>query len=415
MSENLNAGDGRPQPGFFEFVCLISTLMALNSLAIDAMLPALPAIGAALKVGSPNARQWVITAYVLGFGVSQLIYGPVSDRFGRKPTIIFGLGLYVFFGVLATLAPTFETMILARLGQGAGAAATVLGGAVVRDRFKGEAMARVMSLNYLVFLACPVIAPPLGQAILLIAPWRSIFAALVAAGLAALAWTMIRLPETLEPEDRKPIEVRRVALAYREAFTQRASIGYSLAMTAMFGALFAYINSSQQIFADTFKAPGLFTPVFALLAAGIGAASLLNARLVERLGTRLISHWAVIGFTIIAAIHAGVALSGHETLERFVILQGLAMFGFGLIAGNFGAMSMEAMGPIAGTAAAAQGFITNTLGSLAGFAIGQMFDGTVAPLEIGSAVMGGLALAATLFTENGRLFRAGEAVAAPAG
>jgi DHA1 family bicyclomycin/chloramphenicol resistance-like MFS transporter len=414
MTQNLRARNQQPEPGFAEFVCLISTLMALNSLAIDAMLPALPLIGSALGVASPNARQWVITAYLLGFGVAQLVYGPLSDRYGRKPTLIFGLGLYVLFGVLVTLAPTFETMILARLGQGVGASATVLVGAIVRDRYKGEAMARVMSLNYLVFLACPVIAPPLGQAMLLVAPWRSIFGALVVAGLAALAWTEFRMPETLDAKDRKPIELRRVALAYREAFAQRASIGYSLAMTAMFGALFAYINSSQQIFFDTFKAPWLFTPIFALVAAGIGAASLINAHLVERVGARWISHGAVIAFTLTAAIHAGVALSGYETLQGFVIFQGVTMFFFGLVVGNFGALAMEAMGHIAGTAAAAQGFITNTLGSLVGFAIGQMFDGTVAPLEMGTTGLGVLALAAALFAEHGRLFRAGDAVAAPA-
>ena len=279
MSHRPSANTIYPGPGFVEFVCLISMMMALNSLAIDAMLPALPKIGAALGVVSPNSRQWVVTAYMLGFGAAQIAYGPISDRFGRRPAIIVGLCFYVLFGLVATFAPTFETLILARVGQGVGAAATrVLGVSLVRDRYKGAAMARVMSLNFLVFLGVPMLAPSLGQAILLVGPWRWIFGALVVAGVAVLIWVAIRLPETLRPDHRMPIEVRRIALAFRQACTHRAAIGYTLAMTAMMGALLAYVNSSQQIFFDALKAPRLFTTVFALLAGGIAAASLLNAR-----------------------------------------------------------------------------------------------------------------------------------------
>jgi DHA1 family bicyclomycin/chloramphenicol resistance-like MFS transporter len=415
MSDRSSAGAGNAGPGFVEFVCLISMMMALNSLAIDTMLPALPKIGAALGVVSANSRQWVITAYLLGMGLAQIIYGPFSDRFGRKPVLMVGLVLYVLFGLLATLAPTFETMILARLGQGIGAAATrVLGVSLIRDRYKGAAMARVMSLNFLVFLGVPILAPSLGQAILLVAPWRTIFGMLVVAGVAVLTWTLIRLPETLRPERRMPIEVRRIALAFREACSHRAAIGYTLAMTAMIGALLAYINSAQQIFFDVFKAPALFTTVFALLAGGIAAASVLNARFVHRFGARAISHGAVIGFTVVASVHAMVALAGHETIWTFAPLQFLAMFCFGLMVGNFGALSMESMGHIAGTAASAQGFVSTTAGSLIGLAIGQMFDGTVVPFAVGATVLGMLAVAAVLFAEEGRLFGTGDAIAVPA-
>ncbi len=403
-----------PGPGFIEFVCLTSMMMALNSLAIDSMLPALPTIGASLGV-SANSRQWIITAYLLGFGVAQIAYGPISDRFGRKPALIVGLCFYILFGLLATLAPSFETLILARIGQGVGAAATrVLSVSLVRDRYKGAAMARVMSLSFLVFLGVPILAPTFGQAILLIGPWRWIFGSLVVAGAAVLIWSIVRLPETLKPEHRMPIEVRRIALAFREAFTHRTSIGYTLAMTAMIGAVFAYVNSAQQIFFDIFKAPGLFTTVFGLCAAGIAVASLLNARLVERLGSRAISHGAIIGFILVAAVHSYVALTGHETIVSFAILQAMTMFCFGLVAGNFGALSMESMGHIAGTAASAQGFVSTTFGALAGFAIGQMFNGTVLPFTLGITLMGLLSLAAILFAEEGHMFGSGEAVAMPA-
>ena len=391
-------------------------MMALNALAIDSMLPALPAIGADLGVTNENSRQWVVTAYLLGFGGAQLIYGPVADRFGRKSVLLFGVGVYVMFSLLATLAPTFETLILARIGQGLGSAGTrVLAVSIVRDRYEGRTMARVMSFSFLVFLGVPILAPSLGQLIMLVGPWRWIFAGLGLIGVALIVWASLRLPETLKPEDRLPIQVKRLTSAYRTALTDRTAMGYTLAMTAITGALFGFINSSQQIFADVFDAEAVFPAVFALIAGGIAVASLVNARLVVRLGSRKISHTALIGFTTVSAVHAAVALSGHETLITFAVLQTLTMFCFGLIAGNFGAMAMETMGHIAGTAASIQGFISTVFGSLLGFAVGQQFNGTTVPMSLGFTVFGLTALALVLFAERGRLFRAHHQPPAPQG
>ncbi len=391
-------------------------MMALNALAIDSMLPALPAIGADLGVANENSRQWVVTAYLLGFGAAQLIYGPVADRFGRKSVLLFGVGVYVMFSLLATLAPTFETLILARIGQGLGSACTrVLAVSIVRDRYEGRTMARVMSFSFLVFLGVPILAPSLGQLIMLVGPWRWIFAGLGLIGVGLIVWASLRLPETLKPEDRLPIQVKRLTSAYRTALTDRTAMGYTLAMTAITGALFGFINSSQQIFADVFDAEAAFPAVFALIAGGIAVASLVNARLVVRLGSRKISHTALIGFTTVSAVHAAVALSGHETLITFAVLQTLTMFCFGLIAGNFGAMAMETMGHIAGTAASIQGFISTVFGSLLGFAVGQQFNGTTVPMSLGFTVFGLTALALVLFAERGRLFRAHHQPPAPQG
>ncbi len=391
-------------------------MMALNALAIDSMLPALPAIGADLGVTNENSRQWVVTAYLLGFGGAQLIYGPVADRFGRKPILLAGVGLYVVFSLLATLAPTFETLILARIGQGLGSACTrVLAVSIVRDRYEGRTMARVMSFSFLVFLGVPILAPSLGQLIMLVGPWRWIFAGLGLIGVALIVWASLRLPETLKPEDRLPIQVKRLTSAYKTALTDRTAMGYTLAMTAITGALFGFINSSQQIFADVFDAEAAFPAVFALIAGGIAVASLVNARLVVRLGSRKISHTALIGFTTVSAVHAAVALSGHETIWTFAVLQTLTMFCFGLIAGNFGAMAMETMGHIAGTAASIQGFISTVFGSLLGFAVGQQFNGTTVPMSLGFTVFGLTALALVLFAERGRLFRAHHQPPAPQG
>ena len=394
-------------PGFPEFVALIAMMMALNALAIDSMLPALPAIGEALGVASENSRQWVITAYLLGFGVTQIIYGPLADRYGRKPVLMVGLSLYVVFSVLAAFSPTFELLIAARVGTGVGAAALrVLAVSIVRDRYAGRTMARVMSLSFLVFLGVPILAPTLGQAILLVAPWPWVFGVLAVGGAAFAAWAAIRLPETLHPENRMPIRVGRVTSAFREALTNRQSIGYTLAITAISGALFGFINSSQQIFFDVFHEPQLFTLVFGAVAGGIAVASLLNARLVERLGSRLISHTALLGFITMSGIHAVVALTGHETIWTFAVLQALTMFCFGFIAGNFGSMAMEPMGHIAGTASSAQGFISTTGGATLGFLIGQQFNGSAVPMTLGFVALGLTALVFVLIAERGRLFKA---------
>ncbi|WP_436356791.1 multidrug effflux MFS transporter [Brevundimonas sp. CEF1] len=404
-------------PGFAEFVCLIAVMMAMNALAIDAMLPALPHIGEDLGVVNENTRQWVITAYLLGFGGAQLFYGPLADRFGRRPILFIGIGLYVGFSILAAFAHSFEWLILSRIGMGMGSAATrVLAVSIVRDRYSGRTMARVMSLSFLVFLGVPILAPTVGQLIMLVAPWRWIFGFFALFGGSFLLWAALRLPETLHPEDRMPIKFKRIAGAFGQALTSRIGMGYTLAMTAISGALFAFINSSQQIFFDVFKSPGLFTTVFAMVAGGIALASVLNSRMVEKLGSRLIAHTALLGFIGFSVLHAIVAYTGHDSLWVFAAFQACKMFCFGFIAGNFGSMAMEPMGHIAGTAASAQGFISTIGGALLGFWIGQHFDGTTVPMTVGFAALGVLALLLVLAAEKGRLFKAHHLppVAAPA-
>lgn len=414
MSVSPASSAPKKELGFVEFVCIVALMMALNALAIDAMLPALPHIAEDLGLVNDNDRQWVVTAYLLGFGGAQLIYGPLADRFGRKPVLLVGVGIYVVFSLLATMAPTFDMLILARIGQGLGSACTrVLAVSIVRDRYEGRTMARVMSFSFLVFLGVPILAPSIGQLIMLVGPWRWIFGGLGLVGVGLIVWASLRLPETQKPEDRLPIQFSRLVSAYKTALTDRTAMGYTLAMTAITGALFGFINSSQQIFADVFHAEAIFPAVFALIAGGIAAASLLNARLVVSLGSRKISHTALIGFTSIAAIHALVTLTGHESIWTFAILQTLTMFCFGMIAGNFGAMAMETMGHIAGTAASIQGFISTIIGSLLGFAIGQQFNGTVTPMAVGFTLMGLIALACVLYAERGRLFQAHHAKPLP--
>lgn len=392
--------------GLVEFVTFIAGCMALGALGIDSMLPNLPAIGRALGVADENRRQLIITLYLLGVGTSQVVYGPLADRFGRKPVLLAGIGLYVSFSLLAALSRSFEMLLVARLLQGVGAAATrAVPVSVVRDRFAGREMARVMSFTSLVFMGAPILAPSLGQAVLLLAPWPWIFGLLGALGAAVMAWAFVRLPETLHPEDRLPIRPDRILESFGLAMKDRTAMSYTVAQTFLFGGILGFINSSQQVFADAFHAAGLFPLVFAIAASFIALASLVNARLVMRLGMRVLPHAALIGFIAVAALHLTIASSGRETLVLFTALQAATMFTFGLTSGNFGAMAMEPMGHIAGVASSFQGFVTMVGASLIGFFIGQHFDGTVEPVELGYLVCGLASLGAVLVAEHGRLFR----------
>jgi len=397
-----------PHPGlsFRQFVALIAALMASNALAIDSMLPALPQIGEALRIVEENQRQWVITAYLLGFGAAQIVYGTLADRFGRKPVLLFGIAVYALSSIAAAFSGSFEMMMLARVTQGIGAAATrVLAVSIVRDCYSGRQMARVMSLSFVVFLVVPIVAPSVGQAIVLAAPWRWIFGILALFGTVLLAAVAFRLPETLHPKDRLTISPERVLRAFRFTLGNRVAVGYMLGMTMVMGGLFGFINSAQQVFVDVFHAPRMFTVIFALIAASMAVASILNARIVGRIGTRRVSHAALMGYIVFSLLHAGVAAAGWETIWSFAILQSAMMFCFGLMGPNFGAMAMEPLGHIAGTAASVQGFITTVGGALLGFYVGQHFDGTVVPLTLGFAAYGLVACGFVLFAERGRLFR----------
>ena len=397
--------DDAPLMGFREFVTLMAALMAINALSIDAMLPVLPQIGASLDLATENQQQWIVTAYLLGFGAAQLIYGPLADHFGRKPVLLAGLAIYALFTIVAAFAPTLTTMIVARALEGTGAAATrVLAVTIIRDRYEGRTMARVMSLTFIVFLAAPVIAPSLGQLIALFAPWQWIYAALTVFGAGIAIWTWRRLPETLHPEDRRAVSPAGIIGACRIVLTSGTAMGYTLALTAMLGALFGFINSVQQVFAYVLGVPALLGVIFAVVAGWMAVASYLNSRIVERLGTRRVSHAALLAFITVSALHYWLAVYDRETLWSFAGLLSAAMFCFGLVGANFNSIAMEPVGHVAGTGSSIFGFVTTVGGALIGFAIGQQFDGTVIPLTFGFVVCGLMALAIVLVTEGGRLF-----------
>lgn len=391
---------------FGEFVALAAALMALTALGIDSMLPALPAIGESLGVLRDNDRQFVITAFLVGFAVAQLAHGPLADRFGRRPVLAVALLAAVATNLLAAIAGSFELLLAARFASGmAVAGARVVTIALVRDCFSGRAMARVMSLVFVVFMAAPVLAPAFGQIVLLFAPWRWIFVGIAVVAALILAWFWLRMPETLRPEDRHELSVRRIAQGYAFVARDRMAVSYTLAAALISGGLFGFINSIQQIMSDIFRRPELLTVIFACVAGTMAVANFMNSRIVMRFGTRLLSHSALTGLILIAGIHLIVAWIGGEHLVVFALLQAAMMACFGLAASNFSAMAMENMGHIAGTASSGQGFVSTLGGAVIGALIGQAFDGTTVPLYGGFLICGLAAFVIVAIGERGRMFR----------
>jgi DHA1 family bicyclomycin/chloramphenicol resistance-like MFS transporter len=315
-----------------------------------------------------------------------------------------GILLYILFASLCGIAGSFPLLIASRIAMGASAAVTrVLVVAMVRDLFDGEAMARIMSLVFMVFMVVPVLAPSVGQAILLFAPWRAIFAVLAAYGLAMLTWSWFRLPETLHPEFRRSLKLGEIGAGIMATLRDRQSIGYTVALAVVFGGLTAYIASIQQIVFDTFHAAQYLPLVFAAIAAPMSLASWYNSRVVTQFGLRHVGHLGVVAFSIVTAGHALLVALTDEPLWLFALLQSAAMASFAFSSSNLSALAMEHMAPIAGTASSVQGVIGTIGGAAIGLVIGQSFDGTQLPFLTGIALCGVVALVLTLITERGRL------------
>jgi DHA1 family bicyclomycin/chloramphenicol resistance-like MFS transporter len=407
---DLNADDWvssshRPM-GFPEFVVVIASIMALNPLAMDMMLPALPNIASAFHITIANRPQAVLSTFLIGFGIGQFIMGPLSDRFGRRPVLIDGMALYCIASVLAITASSFETLLLARVLQGLGTSATrVIATSIVRDCYAGRRMASVMSLAMMVFIAVPVIAPSLGQAVMLLTQWRGIFIVLMLYGALALIWSALRMPETLAVSERKSLAIRDVLGAFRQTVTNRQTLGYALAAGGVQGSLFAFVFSSQQVFTEIYGLGRYFPLAFAAIAIGVAVAGFLNARFVGRIGMRVISHGALVGFVAVAGIMLLAVKLQMLPLPLFLALAALMMFAFGLMFANFTSLAMEPQGHIAGTASSLYGSITTLLGIGLGITIGQDYDGTLLPFATGFFLCTLASLAVVLVVEKGRLFR----------
>lgn len=392
--------------GRFEFVAMMAMLMALQALAINSMLPALGAIASDLNVSDPNSRQLVVGVYLLGSGVFSLIPGSLADRFGRRRVLLGGLAIYIVFALACAVAPEFNVLIGTRVLQAIGSAAlAVIPSAIVRDRYSGDMMARMNSTVAMMFMIVPVIAPTIGQLVLLFAGWRWIFAFLAIMATIMTAWVGLRLPETLHPEYRQPIRIGSILGNMKIALLNRESIGYVIGSALVMGGTFGFINSAEQLLSEHFGAGRLFPVLFAACAATMIVSNLTNSHIVERFGARRVSHTALLIFIAVAGLQVFLATRENQTVWQFLPVMAANMCLLGFMGANFGSISLQPFARIAGAAASVQAFVKMVVSALLEIIVGQLYDGTARPLAIALLVFGVLSLLAVLYSERGQLFR----------
>lgn len=392
----------KTRPSFTEFVILVSLMMALTALSIDAMLPALAQIGSDLQVQNANDRQLVISMIFVGLAFGQLFFGPLSDSTGRKPAIYAGLVLFMFGSLMSMFAVNFPMMLLGRLLQGVGVSAPrAVTLALVRDQFAGRGMARVMSFVMTVFILVPMLAPSMGQAILSFSSWRAIFGSFLLLATIALVWFALRQPETLAPENRAPFTGRRIINTAQEIMKNRLALGYTVTAGLVSGAFIGYLNSAQQIFQEQYELGTLFPIYFGVIASSIGLASLLNSRLVMQLGMRLLVRGSLLIIFGLSVVALGIApfFAGQPPFWVFMAYLMLSFFCVGVLFGNLNALAMEPLGHIAGIGAAVVGALSTLISVLLGTLIGQSYNGTILPLVIGLGVLAGASVMVVRWAE----------------
>ncbi|TXH67975.1 MAG: Bcr/CflA family efflux MFS transporter [Thiothrix sp.] len=392
-------------PGLVEFVALVALLSSLMALAIDAMLPALPVIGQDLHVMNANSPQLVISTVFLGMLLGQILFGPLSDSVGRKPLIYWGLGLFMLGSLVSMFAQSFEIMLLGRLLQGIGVAAPrVVTMALVRDCYSGREMAQIMSFTMIVFIMVPAIAPSLGQGILWFLDWRAIFGAFILLSAPMLIWFWLRMPETWPTEKRRPFAWHEQWEATKTVCSNRLVMGYSLVTGLVFAAFLGYLNSVQQILQEQYGLGDQFPLYFAALALSIGGASVVNAKLVMKLGMRLLSARALQVVSALSAVFLMLVLMQHgqPALWLFMAYCLVAFFSVGLLFGNLNALAMETIGDYAGIGASIIGVVSSAIAIPIGVLIGQAYNRTVIPVVLGFLVLTVLALFLQRWTERQR-------------
>jgi MFS transporter, DHA1 family, multidrug resistance protein len=385
---------------FREFIALMALLMSMTAMSIDIMLPALPDIGATLGVRDTSNLPLVVTVFMLGMAIGQLVWGPLADRFGRRRPLFLGLSLFAVATTVALTTQGFSDLLAARFLQGiGGSVGRIIVTAIVRDLFVGRQMARVISMVMMVFILVPILAPAVGQLIILVGTWRWLFAVLLAASVTSLIWASSRLPETQSPL-AAGARRRTVGEALTLVLSNRVTFGYGIASGFVLGLLVAYIASSQQVFATGYGLGRLFPFAFGSVACAIAMASFTNSRLVRRLGMRRLSHTALVAhFGLSAAL---ALLSAVIPPPLWLALGGIAtcFFLYGLILPNFNAIAMQPMGQAAGMAASLTGSYSTTAGALLGTLIASQFNGTILPLFTGFSALGFCALLSVIMVEG---------------
>ncbi len=388
-----------------EFIGLMAGLQALQALAIDVMLPALGVISRDLALTNPNDRQLIIGVFLICSGIGSLFPGSLADRFGRKPVVLVCLVAYFAISLVSALITDFTALLVLRGLLGLlTSGLMVLPMAIIRDRFSGDQMARMQSLVGVVFMVVPMIAPFMGQGVLLVADWRWIFGIMAGLAMCMAIWTWIRLPETMHPEFRQPIALGVILGNMGDALRNRDAAGYFIGGALVAGVMFGYINSAQQLVAEHFGAGEMFPVVFAGMALFLACTNFVNSTIVQKFGARRVSHTALFAYIAVATVHLIFAMRG-ETLWTFIPFMTASFCLMAFITANFQSISLQPFARTAGSAASVMAFVRLLLGASLGSLIGHAYDNTPRPL-IGSMVVAGIgALLLVLYSERGRLFR----------
>lgn len=404
QEEPTGATARRALPGSREFLAIVALCMAMAAMSIDLLLPAFPEMRAAfgLDVGATEISR-VITAFFVGLGLGQLIYGPLSDRFGRKPVLYAGIAVYVVGAVASTRADSLDAFIVCRIIWGFGAACPrSLALAILRDTFEGDRMARVMSNVMATFILVPIVAPSIGSGLIALGDWHLTLWLPVAVAVVLTAWIALRLPETLPPERRRSLEPSALLEAAGAVVRNRQTMAFCVASTFLFGIMTSYVGSTQVIVEEVFDQEDLFPIIFGVLAIGLALGSLLSARLVTRIGlARLVRTGAFYAVGAAAALAAvGIASGGHPPLWLFLAASALMLPSVTALVPNTNTAAMAPLGHVAGMAAAIIGTISTIGGALLGSIVDSAYDGSVRPFTIGAVAFATIACAAVLFARS---------------
>lgn len=384
-----------------EFIILVAALMSMVAFTTDAILPAMGHMAIAFEVDD-NAIQLVIISVFVGHALGQLIYGPVSDRYGRRSSIFIGFGIFCLGSIVSIFSQSLEVMLLGRFLQGFGASGPrVMVVALVRDCYGGRAMARIMSFVMTLFMAVPIVAPLAGQGILLVGPWQWIFGFFLAFALTLATWVYFRLDETLKPENRLSLHPKKLWVTMKQVLANPIATGYSVVAGFVLGGFMGYLSSAQQIFQQTYGVGNAFPIYFALLAIPTIIASLLNAKLVMRFGMYALVQTSnlITGLVCFAFYLYGQLLSEPSLLE-YMLLCCVIFFGIGFRFGNINALAMEPLGKLAGMGASVVGSASTLVSVPIGMWVGMAYDGTVLPLVLGFAITAWVAFFIMLFLNS---------------
>lgn len=382
-------------------ISYLAYLGILLAVGVDISLPAFDDLDAAFQMSERGVSVGVVgTVYLLGMAIGQLVYGVASDRFGRRPTVLFGVGLYSLGVLTALFAPTLEVLLAGRLLWGLGAAAPfVLRQAIARDLYDGDRMARIITIVTAVFLLGPIFVPIIGAGILLVAPWQGVFAASLVAAAAAFVWAL-RFGETLDPAQRRPLQFRPLVDALRLVVTTRVTIGHIGAQTFASAAFFIWLGSAQPIIDDIYDRGSQFAFWFALSGAVMAVALLANGRMIDQFGSRRVAVGVSVAFVVVGLVGAAATVAAGDGGPSF-----WTFFVWVVITNALGAvitplcttLALEPMGALAGTASAVLGAVSLGGGAALAAVIDARIDATVAPMVIGSLVFGVIGLVLLLW------------------